>query len=317
MSASRGVDVHTHLIPALDSAQLAIAGMTTAPGGAVARGTHAIGPKDLYRPELLEAWLAEHALESALVSIPPPMYAQGLGPVTTPDWVRSLNRGLHDLTAPHSMLEPLGYLPLDEPAAALSELELLSTEGWVGLTAAAGGRSVALDDLRLEPLWARLAELRLPMLLHPGASPDERLRHHYLENLLGNPQESTLAVGQLLFGGVLVRHPGLRFVVVHGGAFVPAVGGRWQRGVDTARPGLEGLAGLSVRDELRKSVWVDCLTHDATMLNAAATYFGEDRVLFGSDWPFPMGLDTPMTVLDRGPVTRNSTAQSTIEFLAR
>jgi len=66
-----------------------------------------------------------------------------------------------------------------------------------------------------------------------------------------------------------------------------ALAGRWQRGIDTARPGIEP-PSLSVAEALRRFA-VDDLVHDPAVLDLAEATFGQ--VLAGSDWPFPMGSD--------------------------
>lgn len=289
-------DVHTHLIPPLTAGLLEAVGLTVSASGRPQREGHTIGPDDIYAPERLAAWLASVELDRALVSIPPPLYAQGASPKLTLEWVRTVNDALKQQTQPWSALEPLGYLPLDQPDVAVDELHRLASQGWAGVTGCAGGASLPLHHASLAPLWSALATLGMPLVLHPGSSPDERLRDFYLENLLGNPQESTLAVAQLLFGRVLLANPGLRIAIVHGGGVVPALAGRWQRGVDTSRPGLHH-PDLRVADELRASIWIDCLTHDASSLDLATSLFGEDHVLLGSDWPFPMGTDNPRSLI--------------------
>ncbi len=139
-------------------------------------------------------------------------------------------------------------------------------------------------------MWARLVALDAPLLLHPGAVPDPRFDEFYLHNLLGNPVETALAAAQLLLGGALERFPGLRVGLVHGGGALPALIGRLQHGVDTARPGVP--QGLDLR-ALARRLWVDDLAHDDAALALAAALVGEDHVLEGSDWPFPMGRLRP------------------------
>jgi aminocarboxymuconate-semialdehyde decarboxylase len=68
-----------------------------------------------------------------------------------------------------------------------------------------------------------------------------------------------------------------------------AVAGRWQRGVQTARPGIEELS-MPVAEAVR-SFYVDDLVHDEAMLQLLVRTFGAAHVLAGSDWPFPMGSD--------------------------
>jgi aminocarboxymuconate-semialdehyde decarboxylase len=68
-----------------------------------------------------------------------------------------------------------------------------------------------------------------------------------------------------------------------------AVAGRWQRGIDQARPGIAPVS-LPVAEALRR-FYVDDLAHDDAVLELLSSTFGAERVLAGSDWPFPMGSD--------------------------
>lgn len=173
----------------------------------------------------------------------------------------------------------IAYLPLDDP---LAEAQRTRVDPWAGAVAGTGR---PLDDPELEPLWAAL-DGRF-VLVHPVEAPDPRLARFYLSNLLGNPYETALAAACLVFGGVLSRYPGVQFCLVHAGGATAMIARRWQQGYDTRRPGISKLE-LEPRDALRR-LYVDSLAHSAAALALAASVFGDDHVLPGSDWPFPMG----------------------------
>ncbi|GGQ26533.1 aminocarboxymuconate-semialdehyde decarboxylase [Actinomadura coerulea] len=285
-----GYDLHTHLAPALPELP---PGIERAPDGALAVDGRPVGPVDLYHAERLEEHLDKAGLDGAVVSLPPPFFRQTLPIEWTPAWVRVVNEGLLAAVAGAPRLAPLAYLPLEHPEAALAEYRRIGRDlRFVGVAAAAGGLSVSLADTRLDPLWAALEVDRRPLMLHPGASPDIRLREFYLGNLLGNPSETGLAAAQLVFGGVLSRHPALKVLLVHCGGVAPAVAGRWQRGADTARPGIPSETEPPAH-ALRR-LFVDCLAHDPAVVDLAVTVFGADRMVLGSDWPFPMGTADPV-----------------------
>lgn len=278
---SGGVDVHTHLAPVLD------------------RVYTVDGPPGLAEPDGLEAHLDAAGLAGAIVSIPPPYYRQDLTSDDGVEWAAAVNAGLTTRLAGHQRLRGLAFLPLHDPAAALRTYQSIGDGEWVGVVAGAGGRCPSLADPAYEPLWRALEADGRALMLHPAQSPDYRLADFYLHNLLGNPVETAVAAAQLVFGNVLARHPGLRVVLVHGGGVVPALAGRWARGVETARPGVPE-QDLGVRDALRR-FWVDSLTHDPAMARAAVDVFGADKVLLGSDWPFPMGTPDPAAALTACP----------------
>ncbi|HWH21615.1 MAG TPA: amidohydrolase family protein, partial [Solirubrobacterales bacterium] len=66
-------------------------------------------------------------------------------------------------------------------------------------------------------------------------------------------------------------------------------------GVATDRPGLEPLTeppSTAVR-----RFFVDCLVHDPGAVDRAIDVFGEDKIVLGSDWPFPMGTKDPTSLI--------------------
>jgi aminocarboxymuconate-semialdehyde decarboxylase len=276
-----GVDVHTHLAPVLD------------------RVYTVEGPPGLTDPASLVSHLDAAGLAGAIVSVPPPYYRQDLTGDDGVEWAAAVNAGLTTRIARHPRLRGLAFLPLHDPAAALRAYQAIGDGEWVGVVAGAGGRCPSLADPAYEPLWRALDADGRALMLHPAHSPDYRLADFYLHNLLGNPVETAVAAAQLVFGNVLARHPGLRVVLVHGGGVVPALAGRWVRGVETARPGVPDQE-LGVRDALRR-FWVDGLTHDATMARTLIEVFGADKILLGSDWPFPMGSPDPAAALNACP----------------
>lgn len=285
------VDVHAHLAPDLSGGDPARLGVSV-DGAALSIAGHRIGPPGLYRPADLLAFLDRAQLEEALVSVPPPFYRQGLRGRAAADWVTALNDGLVQACAISPRLRPLAYLPLDDPDLAVRTLDSLADTGrFAGCTGGAGGGSARLDDPALLPMWSALEDRRSLLLLHPGASPDDRLAAHYQHNLTGNPVETAVAASQLVFGGVLDRYPRLQVVLVHCGGAVPVLAGRWRRGVETGRPGLPE-PPVDVTALLRR-LWVDCLSHDPAVVDLAASVFGRDHLLLGSDWPYPMGTDDP------------------------
>jgi aminocarboxymuconate-semialdehyde decarboxylase len=145
-----------------------------------------------------------------------------------------------------------------------------------------------LDDPALEPVWAAAAELGAFILIHPmNVAGADRLRSYYLNNLIGNPLDTTIAAACLVFGGVMERHPKLNVCLVHGGGFVPYQAGRWAH-------------GWHVRPEPKVNVkqspepWIDRFFYDTILHGRPQLEFlvgsvGASRVLLGSDYPYDMG----------------------------
>jgi len=266
------------------------------------------GPPALHRPDQLLGQLETSGIDRAVVSIPPPFFRQDLDAGEAADWVRAVNGGLAKIAAAGEKLLPLAYLPLEHPELAIAEQRRLrEQDDWAGYCASAGGRSASLADAALAPLWRALDEDAALLLLHPGTSPDERLEEFYLHNLLGNPVETAIAAAQLVFGDVLPTHPRMRVLLVHCGGCVPDLVPRWDHGVATDRPGLKPLTeppSIAVR-----RFFVDCLVHDPGAVDRAIEVFGEDKIVLGSDWPFPMGTKDPASLIaHRGAAFANRVA---------
>jgi aminocarboxymuconate-semialdehyde decarboxylase len=119
-----------------------------------------------------------------------------------------------------------------------------------------------------------------------------------LHRLLGMPHETAIAMASMIFGGVFERHPSLRICFAHGGGCFPGLIGRLSHGFQ-ARPDLcQTMCKKDPREFLR-NVYVDSLVHDSDILQLVAKKFGTDRIILGSDYPFPLGeIDYPGRVID-------------------
>jgi aminocarboxymuconate-semialdehyde decarboxylase len=179
---------------------------------------------------------------------------------------------------------------MQDPERAVAELR--RAMGQLGLRGAQIGSHVEgrnLDDPALEPLWAAADELGAFILVHPQKiAGGDRLKSFYLKNLIGNPLDTTIAAASLVFGGVLERHPNLKFCFAHGGGFMPYQVGRMNHGW-SVRP--EGKVNLKHKpeDSIRR-LYFDCILHSEPALRYLVETFGADHVLLGSDYPFDMGM---------------------------
>ena len=64
-------------------------------------------------------------------------------------------------------------------------------------------------------------ELDAVVFMHPnGFTEGDRLADHYFTNVIGNPLDTTVALGHLVFDGVLERFPKLKLVAAHGGGYI-------------------------------------------------------------------------------------------------
>lgn len=287
------LDIHTHQIPLPADALDGLPGVSWDEGArCLTLDQTRIGLAPLFSPRTLIAWLDTQGIGQAWVSVPPLAYRQHLPVEAAATWIDALNGALLVLTAAFApRLRPMLHLPIEHPALAARLAASAIAEGHRLFGAAAGGPGVLLSDPVYEPLWQTLAAPGCFLFLHPQETPDPRVAHFYLRNLFGNPVETGMAAAHLVLSGVPARHPGLIFGLAHAGGVTAGLGGRWQRGLDTARPGIDQLIEPPLA-ALRR-IWVDAIAHHPAALQQAAAIHGTDHVIFGSDWPFPMGLPDP------------------------
>lgn len=287
------LDVHAHLIPVDQAALADMPGVSwNADAGVMTIDGHKVGIKTIYDPAALLQWMDEHQVEHAYVSAPPPTYRQHLSAEDADKWFSYINAGLERIcSASNGKLTALLHLPTEHAELAVQYVTAAATNGHRFFAMPAGtGDDRTLSEPAFVPLWEALDKAKSFVFFHPGECADGRLSAFYLTNLLGNPYESTVALAHLMFAGIFDRYPGMTTCFAHGGGLVPMVAGRFQRGFDTARPGLESAAAPVAA---HANLFVDCICHnEAAAINAEAT-FGASNVVFGSDWPFPMGIINP------------------------
>ena len=302
MNAAGGWDVHVHIVPpaVIEAGERGAFGMRTG-SGKLTICQHGIALHPISDTQKLLDRVSGDGLDGAIVSVPPPLFRPDLSSVDRRDYARLVNDGLFAACEPHGRkLRPMAYLPVEDPDVAM-EIAAELDQGWAGVVMGTDAGALSYASDKLDPLWQSLSERKLPLFIHPGSTPDARLEPFYFSNLIGNPVETTVAAANLVFAGVLHRYPGLKIILAHGGGCLAALCGRWQRGVATKRPDVPALA-LEPKDAVRR-FYVDSLVHSSPVLKMVIEVMGEDRILLGSDWPFPMGApngDHDLGHLDAG-----------------
>src|SRR4029077_9264795 len=108
--------------------------------------------------------------------------------------------------------------------------------------------------------------------------PNDGLKGYHLQNVIGNPLETTIFVERMIITGMLDRHPGVQLILAHGGGFFPYQAGRL-RHARTVRPELQ--ASPSDPWKYLRQISIDCLCHDRQALAYLVSRVGVDRVVMG------------------------------------
>jgi aminocarboxymuconate-semialdehyde decarboxylase len=211
-------------------------------------------------------------------------------------WARLFNEQLAAMVDAHAeRFRGLCNVPLQAPERAADELRhAVQQLGMVGAEIATSVAGRELDDPGLEPFWAAAADLRCLVLIHPDQTlPGRPEPRYFLNNLVGNAAETTIAVAHLLLAGVLERHPDLRVVLVHGGGYLPYQAGRLDHGYRSVPREVARHVARPPSEQLRR-LYFDTVTHSPAVLRFLLDFAGPDHVVLGSDYPFEMGQPDPV-----------------------
>lgn len=179
-----------------------------------------------------------------------------------------------------------------------------------GLRGAAIGGNVAgqeISDPKFHPFWAKAEELGVLVFIHPQgdgapAQLDSRFKGNgYLNNVIGNPLETTIALSHLIFEGTLDKFPGLKICGAHAGGFLPSYSGRSDFGCPT-RPDLcpGGTHGAIKKkpSEYLKQMYYDTMVFNAEGVRHLVAEVGASQLIVGTDYPYPWTKTAVDLILD-------------------
>ncbi len=155
------------------------------------------------------------------------------------------------------------------------------------------GNAGNLDDPALDPFWQTASDLKAAVFMHPMFLCGEpRLADYDLVNAIGRLADTSIAVSRLLFSGHLLKFPGMKFVVAHGGAALPYALGR------LARNHANSKGKYADPRKGFEAMYFDSCVFDADSLEYLAKKAGSARIMLGSDQPFPIGDPEPKKIVE-------------------
>ena len=235
-------------------------------------------------------------IDIQVLSPNPLTFFHGVEPSVATDFCHQHNQLMADtVAAAPDRFVGLAALPMQDLCAACEELQHAVTA--LGLKGAMIGTDIpqGFACQSLDSLYQKLTDLDVPLFIHAsstdgvGGLKDDRLNQHNLSLSLGYAQEETLAVAQLLLGGVLDRHPNLDVCVSHGGGTAAFLAEKMDQLAQMDPAASEGVKQNGFGHELQK-LWFD--THVKGEVAAAALrhYAHEDQLVLGTNLG---GFDTP------------------------
>ncbi len=181
-------------------------------------------------------------------------------------------------------------LPSCSIKASLEELERSVHElGLRGFGCFANLNGQALDRDELFPIYERLAKYKLPVYLHPTAPlATEATGIDIMPTLIfGWAFDSTVAMTRLVYGRVLERFPEINWVVADVGGVLAFFAQRATNIYTGRTEEIRHKYGLRENplDSFRR-FYVDTADHPASTLRCVKDFFGVDRMVLGTNYPY-------------------------------
>jgi aminocarboxymuconate-semialdehyde decarboxylase len=239
------------------------------------------------------AWMQQQGIEKQVVGGWVDMFGYELSGAEGEAWSRLTNDALLAVAKAEPRFVPLASVPLGDGARAAAVLKDAMAAGFPGAMIGTLPRGVGstLDHADLDPFWAAADATGAVIHIHPSFDAgDVRVNDYGLANGLGRITDAAIAVARLLCSGHPIKYKNAKFFAPMGAAALPFVLGRLKRNAQIT-PGIgdpvEGLA----------QIYTDTVLHDVRVLKFVVEMNGSERLMMGSDMPFPIGDTEPLKIV--------------------
>jgi aminocarboxymuconate-semialdehyde decarboxylase len=215
-----------------------------------------------------------------------------------------LNDHIAEIIAQHpGKFVGLATVPMQDTKLAVKELERCTKSGFKGVQIGSNVNNLNLHEKQFDEFFAACESLDAAILIHPwqmmGA---EHMSKYWLPWLVGMPAEISRAACSLVFGGVMEKYKNLKVCLAHGGgSFLPTIG-RIEHGWE-CRPDLVAIDNPENPKKYLNRFWVDSHVCDHKMLQYVMDLIGPEKIMQGSDYPFPLGESVPGELVRSAPIS--------------
>ena len=238
-----------------------------------------------------------------ILSLGSPAVEAIAGPEDSPELARIGNEAQAEWSSAHPDRFPgfIASLPMNNPSAAMEEARRAVSElGAVGVQLYTNVNGLPLDRPEFLEIFALMAELERPIWLHPLRAstvadyPGEEVSKYDIWWALGWPHETSVCCSRLVFAGVFDRWPDLKIITHHAGGTIPMMEGRLGPGLDLMGDRYPPQHADAAQTELKerpldafRRFHADTATFGSkSAVEAGVAFFGRERMLFASDFPF-------------------------------
>ena len=299
------IDMHSHFLPRISQAEAAAVNRERAPWlrvdpdgktGQIMLDERPFRPVHdaLWDPEARVAALDQAGIDLQVVCATPVMFGYAWEAACAADWSTRMNEKALAFCAGHpTRLKAMAQVPLQDTRLACEEASRAMKAGCIGVQIGNHLGDKDLDHPDLVDFLAYCGNDDIPVFVHPwdmmGAG---RMKQWMLPWLVAMPAETQLGMLSLILSGAFERLPAsLKICFAHGGGSFAWLLGR----VDNA---------WKHRDIIRKDcpelpssyarrMYTDSAIFDHGALRLLTDVMSTDRVMMGTDAPFPLGEQEP------------------------
>ena len=296
------IDIHSHFFPLISQATAAAMDAERAPwlrinddgeSGHIMLGDRSFRPvyRALWDPDYRISEMDAQGVDLQITCSTPVMFGYTWEPAKAADWARQMNDEAVAFCAGHpDRLKALSQVPLQDTKLACEEASRAQAAGCIGVQIGNHVGSKDLDHPDLVDFLIHCANESIPVFVHPWdmmGGPD-RMQKWMLPWLVAMPAETQLGMLSLILSGALERIPeSLKICFAHGGGSFAYTLGR----VDNAWKHRDIVRQDCPRapSEYASRLYTDAAVFDHDALNLLVGAMGIDRVMMGSDYPYPLG----------------------------
>ncbi len=240
-------------------------------------------------PERIEA-MDQQGIDIEALSINPYWYKADRD--VAAQLIKLQNEKLADLVARQpDRFVAFATMALQHPDLAVEQLEYgIKKLGLRGVSVGGSVEGLELAHPKFHPVWAKAEELGCLIFIHPVGTRELAPRLHGnggLENTIGNPLETTLALSHLIYEGTLDRFPGLKICAAHGGGYLPSYADRSDAVCVTFPDRCASVPLKKKPTEYLRQLYYDSIVFTPHALRHLADQVGPSQIMMGTDYPFP------------------------------
>ena len=293
------VDIYTHVFP--HAAFERMTGMMARPGETAKRLNNMRMIHDL---DARFREMDEFGDYRQIISLPNPRLEALPSPEAGVELMRHANDAMAEIVQKHADRFPafVATLPMLDVDATLTEIDRaigdLGAKG-IQMFTHVGGRP--LDHPDFGPVFDKMAEIGLPIWLHPARGPgmadyqSETRSRFEAYTVLGWPYATSVAMLRLVYSGLFDKHPGIKIITHHCGGIIPYHEGRLDHAfANIGRRSSDDDDYVAIKLSLKRSFvdyfkmfYGDTAMHGAVNpVRCGLEFFGPRNVVYASDSPF-------------------------------